>query len=259
MKISVTFNFSYIDKTNFLSSIVLSLTLNTDTQLVLETAKDTSVLAELKHIPWTFDGQFTPSLWNLLSAAGAIYGLYLGKLPEGFGSALESVRLDPYGGRLTLLRAANGALVLADYAHEKVSIEMVGNLARTKLKPGGKLYGVVRLAHDRTDSLMTETGRAIAKAYDEFIVYEKIDGYWRKPVNNAKTKRFPQVVGRTSEIFADAIASVNPNMTRILREDEAIAEAAKRASEGDVVVIIVNDDIERSIGFIKDSFKAEYK
>lgn len=258
LKIAVGFEFAYIDKKSFLGSGGVTLTVNSDTQLVLETAKGSSVLANLKNIPWTFDGQFTPSLWNLLSAAGAIYGLYLGKMPEGFGMALESVRLDPYGGRLTLLQAANGALVLADYAHEKVSIEMVGNLARTKLKPGGKLYGVVRLAHDRTDTLMTETGKSIARAYDEFIVYEKIDGYWRKPVNNAKTKRFPQVVGRTSEIFADAIASVNPNVTRILREDKAIAEAAMRAREGDVVVIIVNDNIERSIGFIKDSFKAEF-
>jgi UDP-N-acetylmuramyl tripeptide synthase len=190
-----------------------------------------------------------------MCAAGAIYGYYGGKLPKGLRTAFEAVRLDPYGGRLTMLQAANGTFVLADYAHEKQSLRMVADLARTKLKPGGKLIGVVRLAHDRPDDVLKDTGVVVGKAYDTAVVYDKIDGYWRTP---KYAKAFPQVVGRTSEIFADAIATVTPDVTRILREDEALAYAAKIAKPEDVVVAIVNDDIPRSIEFMKSAFKAEF-
>jgi cyanophycin synthetase len=233
----------------------VAITVNEAKQIVLRTRVNDTVMLELSKIPWTFDGVFIPSTWNLLAAVGAIYGYFDGVFPDGVKDIFESVRLDPDGGRLTLFENKEGVKILADYAHEKVSLELVGQLARTQVKPGNKVIGVVRLAHDRTDDLMTETGQAIAAAYDQFIVYEKIDGYWRQP--SKKGKRFPQIIGRTSEIFANAIRSRNPDVERILREDEAIERAAQIAKPGDMVVIIVNDDIPRSIGFIQKSFKAE--
>lgn len=233
----------------------VAITLNKDHEVVLRNADSDTVLADLKVIPWTFNGVFLPSVWNIVSAIGALYGYFKGELPEGFKEAVEAVRLDQYGGRLTVLENEQGVKILADYAHEKVSLALVGQLARTQTTESGKVIGVVRLAHDRSDELMRETGEAIASSYDQFVVYDKIDGHFR-PAKNAA--RFPQIVGRTSEIFANAIKSVNPNVERILREDEAIARAAESAQSGDVVVVIVNDDIERSIGFIKDKFKAEF-
>jgi cyanophycin synthetase len=233
-----------------------ALTVDDQQRIVLLKKDSSETIADLKAIPWTFDATFTPSVWNLLSAVGALYGFYEGKLPRGFREAVEAMRLDPYGGRLTLLKAKSGTTVLADYAHEKISIALVGDLARTKAGKGGRIIGVVRLAHDRTDELMRDTGRTIAGRFDEFIVYEKIDGYWRKAEN--KGKRFPQVVGRTSEIFAAAIAELNPRVTTIMREDEAIARAAEIARPEDVVVVIVNDNIDRSIEFIKESFEADF-
>lgn len=233
----------------------VAITLNTEHEVVLRNAEGDTVLADLKVIPWTFNGTFVPSVWNIISAIGALYGYFEGQLPQGFREAVEAVRLDKFGGRLTMLESKSGVKVLADYAHEKVSLALVGELARTQVAEGGKVIGVVRLAHDRSDELMRETGQAIAGSYDQFVVYDKIDGHFR-PAKNAA--RFPQIVGRTSEIFAGAISEVNPNVERILREDEAIARAAELAQPGDVVVIIVNDDIERSIGFIKEKFGAEF-
>jgi UDP-N-acetylmuramyl tripeptide synthase len=185
-----------------------------------------------------------------------VYGYCDGVLPEGIRGVFESVRLDPYGGRLTLLENKDGVKILADYAHEKISLGMVGRLARTQIEPGKKVIGVVRLAHDRTDELMRETGKSIATEYDQFVVFDKIDGFWRQATR--KGSKFTEVVGRTSEIFSEAIKSVNPNVERIIREDEAIERAAQIAQPGDIVVIIVNDDIHRSIEFIKKSFKADF-
>jgi cyanophycin synthetase len=233
----------------------VAFTVNDGHQIVLRDLQGDTIIADLKVIPWTFNGTFIPSVWNLLSAAAALYGYFKGVLPQGVREALESVRLDQYGGRLTLLENAVGVKILADYAHEKVSLSLVGDLARTQVGPGGRVIGVVRLAHDRSDDLMRETGQTIASHYDQFVVYDKIDGFLRQ---GKDATRFPQIVGRTSEIFTAGIASVNPNVVRVVREDEAIIRAAQIAQPGDVVVIIVNDDIERSIGYIKDSFKAEF-
>jgi cyanophycin synthetase len=248
------FDFSEFDLASHLAAGGMAVTRDNDT-IVLRSAERDTVLADLKRIPWTFNGTFLPSVWNIMAAASAMYGLYDGALPNGFREALESVRLDPYGGRLTLLKNNNDVTILADYAHEKISLELVGSLARTLVHNDGKVIGVVRLAHDRTDDLIKETGRIIGRSYDEVVVYDKIDGHFRKAQS---ARRFPQIVGRTSEILADAARESNEHVTRILREDEAAAYAASIARPGDVVVYIVNDDIERSIGFIKDGFKADF-
>lgn len=248
--------FSHFDIAAHLAAGGTAFTVNEQQQIVLRTASSDKIVADLKAIPWTFQGTFMPSVWNILQATAAIYGFFDGTLPEGFREALEAVRLDRYSGRLTLLRAENQATILADYAHEKVSLRQVADLGRTLLGSGGKLIGVVRLAHDRSDTLLRETGEEIGKAFDQLVVYDKIDGHFRKPTIHRG--RFPQVVGRTSAIVTEGIASVHAQVERIIREDEAIKRAAELAGPNDVVVVIVNDDIERSIEFIRQSFKAEF-
>jgi cyanophycin synthetase len=228
-----------------------------DNWAILQTKAGERQLFDLTAIPWTFKATFMPSVYNLLHAAGALHGFFEGRLPATFQSVMEGIRLDQYGGRLTLLQAANGATILADYAHEKVSLAFVGDLARQLAKPGGRVIGVVRLAYDRTPELIEETGIAIADHYDQFVVYDKIDGHFTQGEQRAG-KRFQKIVGQVSAEFSEAIASRNPSVERILREDEAIAKAAELAGPNDCVVIIVNDDIRRSIGFIQDSFQARF-
>lgn len=250
-------NLDAIDAVKRLSSGNFIFTVNDNKEVIVRTAQTDTVLFNLKKLPWTFNGTFLPSVYNLLHAAAGVFAFYKGDLPNNFKSVFESIRLDNYGGRLTLLENKSGVTILADYAHEKQSLIEVAKLARTLLKKDGKVIGVVRLAHDRADKLMKDTGESIAAEYSSLIVYEKIDGYWRKPVN-LNSNKFPQVIGRTSKIFAAAIASKNPRVERILREDQAIARAAEIAKPGDTVVVIVNDDIKRSIDFIKKSFKADF-
>ncbi|MGB4800082.1 MAG: Mur ligase family protein [Candidatus Saccharimonadales bacterium] len=235
-----------------------AVTIDDQKRVVIRTQERDTIVADLKRIPWTFDATFMPSVWNILCAVAAVYAMYDKNLPSGVSEAFESVRLDPYGGRLTILRSSSGVRILADYAHEKVSLATVADLAKTMVQPGGRVIGVVRLAHDRTDELMRETGRVVGASYDSVVVYEKIDGHWRKPKRMPEGSRFPQIVGRTSEIFAGGASETNTNVRRILREDEALKYAASIARPEDVVVVIVNDDIRQSIQFIKRSFKAEF-
>lgn len=248
--------FSAFDITSHIEQGGKAITINDKKCIVLRSKTGDRELFDITSIPWTFKGMFEPSVWNLLHAAGAIYGYLDGKLPKNFKDLMESVRLDPYGGRLTLLKNDSGVTVLADYAHEKQSLVQVASLARSFVAPGGRLIGVVRLAHDRADDLMVDTGKTIAPHYDQFVVFDKIDGFLRIP--KVTNSRFREIVGRTSEIFSGAIKEVNPATERVIREDEAINRAAELANPGDVVVVIVNDNIHRSIGFIKDAFKADF-
>jgi cyanophycin synthetase len=225
-----------------------------DGKIVLLEGNDKTVLFDLGSIPWTFEGRYSPSVWNLMAAAASVFGLLDGEWSPEITAAFESVRLDPTAGRLVVFKNTDDVTIIADYAHEKVSLELMGRLAATQVKEGSKTIGIVRLAYDRTDELLVETAEIIGRSYDEVVIYDKIDGYWRQP---KQTVHFPQEVGRISQVMYDAMIKVNPNVTRIIREDEAVAYAATIAKPGDVVVSIVNDNIERSLGFIKESFHAE--
>ncbi|HET8671342.1 MAG TPA: Mur ligase family protein [Candidatus Saccharimonadales bacterium] len=248
-------SFEHFDLPRHLAAGGVAITVETD-NVVLKSASQTTVLCALKVLPWTFNGSFTPSVMNMLHACGAVYGFFDGKLPKDSRELFDATRLSPQTGRLVVTKAANGTVVIGDYAHEKQSLKAIASLGRSLIEGSGKLIGVVRLAHERSDESLQDTSRTIAEAFDEVVVYDKIDGYWRKP-GKPVIKRYPQVVGRTSEIVAAAIKERNSNVTRILREDEAIAFAAKRASSEDVVVVILNDNISRSLDFIKQEFHTE--
>lgn len=222
--------------------------------VVLRNQQGDTPLIRINDVVWTFEGEFKPSVSNLMFIAGALVAHFKKEVPQKIWKLLSESRLDPAGGRLTLFKAPNGVTILADYAHEKNSLSVLGDLSHGLASDGGKVIGVVRLAYDRTDELIEDTARTIASHFDEFIVYDKVDGFWRQPKKTLG--RFEMVVGRISKIFATALADQNVPVTRIIREDEAIAYAATKAKAGDVVVIIVNDDIKRTISFIKSSFKA---
>lgn len=227
--------------------------------VVIINKNDKNKIIALSDLTWTFDGYFEPSVYNAMASIAGVYAYLKEDIPTNLRDVLASVKLDPYGGRLTLLDNKQGVKILADYAHEKVSLTKVAQLAHNLKNEGGQVIGVVRLAYDRTDDLIRDTGNSISTEFDKFIVYDKIDGYWRKPSQPGHSRKFVhQEVGRISELFNQAIKVKNPNTERILREDEAIARAAEIAKPGDVVVVIVNDDIKRSIGFIQKYFNAEF-
>lgn len=254
--IAVGLDFNKFSIDEHLKSGGVVVTVNDSKEVVIRSSKNDIIVADLNMIPWTFNGSFIPSIFNILASVGALYGYFNGQLPDNFRQAVEMVRFDNYGGRLTSLKSVNGVKIIADYAHEKVSLFQVAKLAHNLVDANGRVIGVVRLAHDRTDELIAETGEVIAKSYDEIIVYDKIDGYFRKA--SQKISRFKQVEGRTSKLLYDSIIKINKHATRIIREDEAIAFANKIAKPGDVVVVIVNDNVKRSIDFIKNNFRAEF-
>lgn len=230
-----------------------------DSKIIKKTSDSERVVYDAARLSWTFEGNFQPSMINLTYVLATIYAIFDGHFPKGLHDVVDGLRLDPYGGRLTLLKSRSGTTIIADYAHETNSLLSVGELARKIATDNdGKTIAVVRLPYDRTNKLIEETGKAIGGAYDELIVYDKIDGYWRKPAKRSMNPHFIQKVGRISGLFGRAIKKTNKNVKVITREDKALDFAAKKAGENDVVVIIVNDDIHRSIDWIREKFNAKF-
>lgn len=249
--------FTHFDLPAHLAAGGLALTVKNDCISLLK-GNQTTKLIDVKSIPWTFDARYLPSVWNLLMSAGAVLAAGGGKWSAQTSRVFTSVRLDPYGGRLTLLSAANGATILADYAHEKKSMVEIARLGKSLTKNGGKVIGVLRLANDRSRQLIRETGAAVAGEYDQLIIYDKIDGHLRKPRPRLLSSRFAEKTGLISQILSEAAEAAGGQVERVVREDEAACRAAELAGPDDVVIYIVNDDVKRSIGFIRDSFKAEF-
>jgi UDP-N-acetylmuramyl tripeptide synthase len=234
-----------------------------DFDVVLHHGSSQKSLFDLRQVGWTFQGAYEPSVYNLLAVTATILAHCDMRLPVAVKRALLASQLDHYSGRLTLLKNQQDVSVLADYAHEKQSLRKIAELANTlKATEANKVIGVLRLAWDRDKALIQDTAKFIADAYDSFIIYDKIDGYWRVPSKRYRTyqRQFHQKVGKISEQLSGALVKERGAgaVQRVLREDEALIAAAKIAKPGDVVVFIVNDDIERSIGFARQYFGADF-
>lgn len=245
-------DFAHYDVTSHLSDGGVAIQM-TDRAIVLLSGKSSKELYVFKDDDMTYGGTFTPAIWNLMHVCGALYGFLDGQLPTHLQDTIGQLPLNYGDGRMTIMKGRSGAVVIADYAHEKESLRAVAGFARRHVHGTGRLIGVVRLNHERPDQTLREFGELVGSLFDSVIVYDKIDGHWRQ-AKQSGIRRYPEVVGRTSAIVSDGAASVNHRTIRILREDEAIEYGASQAKKDDVVVVIVNDDTERSIGFIKESF-----
>jgi len=205
-------------------------------------------------IPWTFEGNFTPSLYNLMLIIGALYAEQgFTTVPAPLLSALRTYQLAPSGGRLTMLENKDkGLKVLLDFAHEKYSVNAVAELARKLAK--GKTIGVIRFSPTKTDEVLHDTGHAIADAFDRMIIYDKVDGILRqrvKMVRHGFTREVGDVAQRVYEAIQEA-QSPGHEAEVVIQEAKAVARAFELAKSGDVIVHIVNDDHEQSIKYIKE-------
>lgn len=245
-------DFRYFDINKHLRTGGHALTIE-DNKVILRSKSERRTLVDLSDRKWPYDGSSKALALNQMYAAAVLSAYFDMDLPESIERVLADARLDESTGRLISYSAENQSMVLCDFAHEVQSLKALAELARPKVKAGGRLRIVIRLSHERPDADIIETGSRVGELYDEVIVYDKIDGHWRRPRPPFKTI-YPQEVGRVSKLLARGVEKSNPNVFRHIREDDAIRIAAKRSNPADVTVVIVNDDIARSLSFVKESF-----
>lgn len=225
--------------------------------IILKTKNKNSRLIKIADIPWTFQGNFKPSVYNLMFILAGLHAAVDGHLSKKIIATLKGYRMDNAGGRLTLLENKQGVKILVDFAHEKYSLKEVADLAK-KLSQN-KTTGVLRLAPDRTDKMLLETGQFIANSFDYIFVYDKIDGIIRKSyISTGLTPSRKK--GEISSIFLKGILSkkTDQQARQIIIEEKAIIESARLAEPGDVIVIICGDDHKRTLGYVKKYFKASF-
>lgn len=248
--------FKYFDEKKFLKNGGEIITLD-GTDIVIKSKERIKKIIDTRKIKWTFGGRFLPSIYNAMFVIGALYGIFNKNIPQKIISCLENYELDKDGGRLTVLENSHGVKIILDYAHEKFSLAQIAELGN-KLK-SNRIIGVVRLAPDRTDKMIIETGKFIANCYDDIIVYDKIDGV-NKKIYIGKNTAIKRSAGEVSGLFLKGILSNKKNgvAKRILVEEKAIKEAAQMARPGDVVVVISGGDHEKTVGYIRRYFKADF-
>lgn len=225
--------------------------------IVLKSKNKTKKLLNLRDIVWSFNGAYKPSVYNLMFAIGGFYAFNKGNISQKNIAPLKNYRLDAFGGRLTVLENKNKVKIIIDFAHEKYSLREVAALAKKLSK--NKTIGILRLAPDRTDKMISETGRYVANCFDNIIIYDKIDGINKKKyISRGLTPT--RNVGDVSKLLFKGVLSVRKKggAERIIIEEYAIKKASEIARPGDVVIAICGDDHKRTIGYIKKYFGANF-
>ncbi len=225
--------------------------------IVIVSKKESKKVIKPSEISWTFSGQFMPSVYNLMLIVAGLYAFNDGNISKMAISALKKYNLDKEGGRLTTLENKKRDIkIILDFAHEKFSLIEIAQLGN-KIKRN-RLIGIVRLAPDRTDEMIFNTGKVIAPYYDYLFIYDKIDGVTKKKYIGRKLD-LKREVGEVSKLmYKGALKSKNKNVERIIIEENAIKKAARIARKGDVVIVISGDDHKRTLKYIKRFFKAKF-
>lgn len=196
---------------------------------------------------------FAGSVYNVLFVVAALIAHANGEVPNLLIDRFKSYLPSDENGRLAIFRTAIGTHIIFDYAHETQSLKAVAQLARN-YTPRGSVIGVLRLSPTRTPELIAETAQNIAADFDQFIIYDKVDGVTRTP--DATRNPFKkEKVGYTANIFADALMACTANSVHMnIVEEQAVARAAGSATEHDTVVVIQGNDAATTLQHIKSYF-----
>lgn len=218
----------------------------------LKTKDAEKKLLDVRDISWTFNGQFTPSIYNLQAALGALLAYSGGKnLTQKTVDDLATFKIKKTGGRLVTLRNKKKNIdALLDFAHEKYSIIELAKLAKSRTE--GKVVAIVRFATDRTNEQLEDYASAIAPFFDSIVVYDKIDGVVRKPISNKKHMYYRDI-GEVADIVYKKIGKTLgsfDNTFKEIEEKNAIAKALSLAESGDLLVHISNDH-KKSVQYFK--------
>ncbi|QQS20992.1 MAG: hypothetical protein IPL87_00330 [Candidatus Moraniibacteriota bacterium] len=224
-----------------------------DDSIVIRAREGDQKILSVKDVSWTFNGKYRPSVENLLFIVGGLYAFFEEKIPQRALQILKEYHLNRDGGRLSLFENKDGIKVLIDFAHEKYSLSEIAKLAhKLKKSKKNKTIGILRLAPDRTDKMIFETGKFIAPSFDHLIIYDKIDGVHKMKYIGKKTN-IVRNIGEVSDIFLKgALSAKRKNMVeKILLEENAVRKAIKIACPGDVIIYICNDDHKKSITYMQ--------
>lgn len=257
--IAVGMTLSEIDQDDYLTAGGVIVTLDTDGNIILRSDKSKFKICSLRNVALTFSGTYEPGVVNTLFTVAVVLAFYNLQLPDNFKQVIESITLPEGDGRMNMMIAQNGTRILVDYAHEEVSLRAVATFARQHISHAdGKLRAVVRLSYRKNgEDLIRRSSRAIAEVFDDIIVYDKLPSERLEGVD----KTIRDQMHAAGELLYETVKGGmgTASVQKIDKESEAIATMALRALPEDLVVVIANDDTEKTIEYVKSAFSAKVK
>ncbi len=187
------------------------------------------------NVPITFEGHARFNVANALAASAAAYalGLSIADIQMGLQTFHPTPGQNP--GRTNLIDA-DGMKVLIDYGHNAPALEALSELVGCI--PARRRISVASAPGNRRDEDLFTLGILLARIHDLVFIYET-DSRGRAP-------------GEAARLLREGAESV-PGACRvevIMEEQQAVDRAFDEASEGDLLVLLI-DDIDGAIERIR--------
>jgi cyanophycin synthetase len=182
-------------------------------------------IVEVNDVPIAFEGHAPFNVQNAMAAAAAGYalGLTLGDIGKGLQTFHPTPGMLP--GRTNLIEA-DGIRCLIDYGHNVPALTALEPLV-AGLGPAGRI-GVASAPGNRRDEDLMGLGAQLARMLDRLYVCES-DPRGREPGEAAECIR------RGAETAGTCAAAI------VMKEDDAVGRAMDAASEGDLLLLLVDD------------------
>jgi len=186
-------------------------------------------------VPITFEGHASFNVANALAAAAAAHGLGLSAADIHMGLQTFHPTAGQNPGRTNLVEA-DGVRVLIDYGHNVPALEALAGLVGSF--KANKRISVASAPGNRRDEDLSALGAQLAAMHDVLFICE--------PDPRGRP------AGQAAELLRHGAESADsPCETAVvLDEHEAVGKAIDAASEGDLLVLLI-DDIDDAIERLK--------
>jgi cyanophycin synthetase len=220
---------------------VIFFTMDADSDEVLEhvraqgvafTVHNDSIVAD---VPITFDGYASFNIANSLAAAAAAYGLGLSIADIQMGLQTFHPTAGQNPGRTNLIEA-DGVQVLVDYGHNVPALQALDELVRSFT--ANRRISVASAPGNRRDEDLSALGAQLAKMHDVLFICEP----------DPRRRQVGEAAGLLREGAESAGSDCQVHV--LLDEREAVEKALDEASEGDLLVLLI-DDIDNAIDRLK--------
>ncbi|RAR57649.1 cyanophycin synthetase [Onishia taeanensis] len=208
--------------------------------LVMRQGRVEAEVIPVADVPITFEGHARFNVANALAASAAAFALGLSPADIRMGLSTFHPTPSQNPGRTNLIEAA-GLKVLIDYGHNVPALDALAELVSAL--PAKRRIGVASAPGNRRDEDLFELGARLAAMLDVVILCET-DARGRPP-------------GEAGGLLRDGAASVPRacHTELVLEEEQAIDRAFEEASDGDLLVLLI-DDIEGTLERLKERLKA---
>ncbi len=212
----------------------VAFTLNNE-RIVMRQGHVEAEVIPVVNVPITFEGHARFNIANALAASAAAYalGLSIADIQMGLQTFHPTPGQNP--GRTNLIDA-DGMKVLIDYGHNAPALEALSELVGCI--PARRRISVASAPGNRRDEDLFTLGTLLARMHDVVFIYET-DARGRAP-------------GEAARLLREGAESV-PGACRvevIMEEQQAVDRAFDEASEGDLLVLLI-DDIDGAIERIR--------